>query len=162
MASHLSTDEPDSSRPLLRTGHDPERPAVDSSQAAAALGISRQAVREAIRRRTLDGYGVPGPQRVRWWVYRDALERRRSQPELAERYQELERRHKALQDEVAALQEAMERRERAYRLLRESDEHLVSAVSALRRAFAELDDATSWQSRLTSTLIPDSPQEFEP
>lgn len=161
MTDHLSTGGAGSIYSLLRPGHDPERLAVDTSQASAELGITRQAVVQAIQRGALDGYGIAGPQRVRWWVYRDALERRKSGPELEERYNALEGRHKALQDEVAAFQEAMERRERAYRLLRESDEHLVSAVAVLRRAFAELDDAANWQGRLTGRLIPDSPQAFE-
>jgi uncharacterized coiled-coil protein SlyX len=61
---------------LLRVTHDPKRPAVDTGEAAAALGISRQAVLQAIRRGSLEGYGIPGAARTRWFVYRSALQQR--------------------------------------------------------------------------------------
>lgn len=139
---------------LLRPGHNPARPAVDTAEAASQLKITRQAVVQAIQRGSLDGYGIPGPQRVRWWVYRDALEHRMADPDLRERYEDLLRRHRTLQVEAAVLQETLEQRNRAYRLLRQSDEHLLQALSTLRQAFAELDDATSNNARLTETLVP--------
>ncbi|MFL6161904.1 MAG: hypothetical protein ACJ74U_06710 [Jatrophihabitantaceae bacterium] len=76
MATFDSADEDVVRLDLLRSTHDPKRPAVDTGEAAAALGISRQAVVQGIQRGSIEGYGIPGAARTRWFVYRGALQQR--------------------------------------------------------------------------------------
>lgn len=59
--------------PVLRPARDRERPSVDTAEAAKRLGLRRYSVARRIQQGTLAGYGVPGPERVRWYAYEDAL-----------------------------------------------------------------------------------------
>jgi len=58
---------------LLRSSHDPSRPAVTASQAAEVLQQSRFHVAELVKKGALPGYGIPATKRTRWYVYVDAL-----------------------------------------------------------------------------------------
>jgi hypothetical protein len=58
---------------VLRPGRDRERPAVDTAVAAERLGLKRYTVARKVQQGALPGYGIPGQERVRWYVYEDAL-----------------------------------------------------------------------------------------
>jgi hypothetical protein len=60
-------------RPVLRAVRDARRPSVSSVEAANRFGKSRGWVTEQIQNGGIDGYGIKGPHRTRWYVYVDAL-----------------------------------------------------------------------------------------
>ena len=69
-----SVEEPATALSLVRTGHDPDRLALDTRKAADLLGVSRQAVIDAIKRGSIPGYCLAGPKRMRWFVYADGID----------------------------------------------------------------------------------------
>lgn len=65
--------EHDNQRPALRVVRDAHRPSISAAEAGRQIGRSRFWVTEQIQNGGLDGYGVKGPHRTRWYVYSDAL-----------------------------------------------------------------------------------------
>jgi hypothetical protein len=59
--------------PPTRLAHDPTRAAVSSVQAGKRLGCGKDTVVRRIKTRALDGYGIRGSDRTRWYVFEEEL-----------------------------------------------------------------------------------------
>jgi len=59
---------------LLRPSHHPAEPHIDTGEAARQLGISRQAVAQAIQKRRLAGYGIARARRTGWYALKSAVD----------------------------------------------------------------------------------------
>lgn len=128
---------------LLRSTHDPKRPAVDTGEAAAALGISRQAVLQAIRRGSIEGYGIPGAARTRWFVYRSALQQRLdadTDPELRRQLAESQAARRLLEQQVTQARKIIVQLRRQVRVLTEQLTEINE--TAIATAFVDLPEVT--------------------
>jgi len=122
-------------------------------------GMSRQAVVQAIQRGSLAGYGIRGPQRTRWFVYRDAVESSGSREEvLRERIVALERRCEELENALTSTREISEAREKSRRLLEDALRDLQASNIKLLDASMALRPVTELtEGSQDSVLIPSYP-----
>ena len=149
-------DEADDGVVQIRKAHDPRRPALNTADTATRLGITRQAVTQAVHRGSLEGYGIAGESRTRWFVYEDAVEAREAsgagvKGELAR----LRERNRELEDGMATLLESIERRRHAEELMRESHDLGRQAQDRSEQAWSELSRvAATFESFLARKMVP--------
>jgi hypothetical protein len=144
---------------LLRRAHDPNRPALDTAEAARILGKSRQAVAQAIASGRLAGYGIPGTRRTRWFAYVDAVSPPAdTEQALRDKVAALLRRVAELEDELTTTRALSEAREQSRRALEDALAHAMSANADLVAASVKLRGAADLQeSRNKTALIPEHP-----
>jgi hypothetical protein len=146
MQSSPAADE-DASDPVvagpIKTAHDPRRPAMSTAEAADRLGMSRQAVAQAIQRGTIEGYGIAGDSRTRWFVPIDVV-KARERVDVNEELKRLRDRNRVLEDALAVMRNANENRRRADALLRE-------ALELGRQAQKRAEDACAASSAAVET-----------
>lgn len=144
---------------LARSSHDVQRPAVDTARAARLLGVSRQAVIDAIKRGSLPGYCIPGAQRMRWYVYSDALDPAHDRArQAAEEAARLRERLMATENALAATRASAEARRQSHELFEQATAHLAEANKAFMAAYKKLEGALELESAVAeSAWIPNYP-----
>lgn len=130
----------------MQEKHDPRRPSLSTAQAADRLGMSRQAVVQAIHRGAIEGYGIAGDSRTRWFVPIDVVEAREAAAggihgELAR----LRARNRQLEEAMATLREAGEHKNRA-------EVHMLESRTLDRQARDRADQAWAEFAHAASTL----------
>ena len=142
----------------MREAHDPQRPAVGSNEAAERLGKSRQTIVKEIVQGILDGYGIPAEARTRWFVWRDVVEAREAERAgVGEELARLRSRNRELEDAMATLLDAIEKRRNADELMRQSRDLDRQSKERAEKAWANLSEvAATFEAFLGRQMVPDS------
>jgi biotin operon repressor len=139
---------------LIKLAHDPRRPALSTADAADRLGMSRQAVVQAIQRGTIEGYGIAGDSRTRWYVPLDVV-KARERVDVNDELKRLRSRNRELEDALAVMRNANEKQRQADLLLREALELGRQAQKRAEEAWAASSEAAeAYEDFVTRRTIP--------